>query len=382
MNYVEKDYEEIFGLMLEDSVNNGLASKAEDFESFIANRQDISNYYVMDKSVIAKMFEIYYDDATLIYNKDDIDLATGIDLDNIGAKVGVPRPLDTKASVLVTFTLNNVELENDISFDEGIIVSTADGIEYETVEPLFISVDNTSASVQCLSVDAGTGVRIAAESIENIVDELGYNFKVTNPNASHGGTDEYNDDEYRELLYNWRLILIKGSDEAYEEFFANFDGIDGYKLIPNWDLSGTMKVILDPGTPYLLNEAYSRLQSEVTQATEDIVMFAPVEKYIDIEASVNVDIDQINPYSELEKDNIKDRIVSAIKVFIDEGYRNDGTWYTGLGIGEDFIPHKLAVFLDEEIPELKDINFSTPDDYIRIEDEEIAVSHNILIEMV
>ena len=38
MNYVEKDYEEIFGLMFEDSVNNGLASKAEDFESFIANR--------------------------------------------------------------------------------------------------------------------------------------------------------------------------------------------------------------------------------------------------------------------------------------------------------------------------------------------------------
>ena len=50
--------------------------------------------------------------------------------------------------------------------------------------------------------------------------------------------------------------------------------------------------------------------------------------------------------------------------------------YTGLGIGEDFIPHNLAVFLDEEIPELKDINFSTPEDYIRIEDEEIAVSHN------
>lgn len=381
MNYEEKTYEEIFEAALEDSIANGLVSHASDFESFIANREDISNYYVMDKSVISYMFRQAYEAMTLVYNSVDLDLATGIDLDKIGEKLGIPRPLDTKASVQVIFILQDTELVNDINLDEGIIVSTDSGIQYETVEPLYISTEDTKATVQCLSVEAGSKVKIAAETITTVVDELGYNFNVINPTASYGGNDEYDDEDYRELLGNYRKILIKGSEEAYEEFFANFDGIDGYKLIPNWDVTGTMKIILNPGTPYLLNLAYERIQSEVTQATEDIVMFAPVEKYIDIEASVNVDIDQINPYSELEKEDIKSRIITAIKVFINEGYRTDGTWYNGLDVGEDFIPHKLAVFLDEEIPELKDISFKTPSEPITILDEEIGVTNNIFIEM-
>ena len=72
----------------------------------------------------------------------------------------------------------------------------------------------------------------------------------------------------------------------------------------------------------------------------------------------------------------------SIGVFIDGGYRNDETWTNGLNIGEDFIPHKLAVFLDEEIPELKSIQFKYPEDYIEILDDEIGISNTITIEMV
>ena len=76
------------------------------------------------------------------------------------------------------------------------------------------------------------------------------------------------------------------------------------------------------------------------------------------------------------------KVITAIKVFIDGGYRADGSWYEGLYLGEDFIPHKLAVFLDEEIPELKNITFNYPEDYIPIADEEIGVSNEITIEMI
>lgn len=382
MNYEEQDYDEIFKAVLDDSVEMGLISKADDFSSVIANRQDISNYYVMDKSAISKMFEMFYERATLIYNSNNLALAIGVDLDNFGDEKGIPRPSATAASVEVTFTYNEGELTSDISLEEGIIVSTENGIQYETVEPLYIPVDSASATVQCLSVESGSHVRIIENAITNVVSNLPYRFLVTNAKASTGGTDEYSDDEYRELLYKWREILIKGSNAAYEEYFANFDGIEGYKLIPNWNGTGTMKVILDPGTPYILNAAYDDLQNVVSQANEDITMFAPSEKYIDIYAVVNIDIDQINPYSELEKEDIKSKIESAIKVFIDGGYRNDETWTNGLNIGEDFIPHKLAVFLDAEIPELKSIQFKYPEDYIAIRDEEIGKTNTITIEMV
>ena len=194
------------------------------------------------------------------------------------------------------------------------------------------------------------------------------------------------------------IIMYKGITEGFAEYlsrkctdskakdfdyyFANFDGIDGYKLVPNWDVTGRMKVILDPGSSYLLNKAYNELQNNITQGTEDIVMFPPNVKNIDIYAMVDVDIDMVNPYSDTEKEDIKNKISSAIKVFIDEGYKTNGEWCSGLSIGEDFIPHKLAVFLDNEIPELKNIAFKYPEDYVAIGDDELGKVNNINIEMI
>lgn len=381
MNYREKDYEEIFEAVLEDSVENGLISRADDFTALIKNRQDISNYYVMDKSAISKMFEIFYDNATLIYNSNNINLATGIDLDNIGDERGIHRPPATKASVEVVFTVDD-ELSSDLSIDEGIVISTQSGIKYETVEKLYISSEDTYAVVTCKSVEAGSHVKVVENTLNKIIDNLPYHLSVNNPNPSSGGTDAYTDEMYRILLLNYRKILIKGSLEAFEEYLANFEGIDSYKIVPLWDGTGTVKVILNPGTPEILNEAYNDLQNIVTQVDDDITMFAPNERKINIYAVVNVDIDMINPYSSSEKENIKKRIITAIKLFIDGGYRANGSYYTGLGIGEDFIPHKLAVFLDKEIPELKNIEFNYPEDYVTILDEEIGVSNEITIEMV
>lgn len=383
MNYSEKSYEEIFEIMLEDSVDQGLISKADNFTSLINNREDISNYYVMDKSVIANMFRIFYEQgATPIYNSVDLDLAEGIDLDNLGKGRGIERPPATHASVEVTFTLQNSEINEDVRIDEGIIVSTDDGKNYVTVEQLYIPSESKSATIQCMSLNTGVDVKVLAGSLVNIVSDIEYDLICNNEYGSSGGADEYSDDDYRELIKNWFKIHLKGSNEAYEYYFASFDGIDGYKLVPNWDVTGRMKVILDPGSSYLLNKAYNELQNSVTQGDEDIVMFPPTVKLIDIYAMVDVDIDMVNPYSDTEKEDIKNKISSAIKVFIDEGYKTNGEWCSGLSIGEDFIPHKLAVFLDNEIPELKNIAFKYPEDYVAIADEELGKVNNINIEMI
>ena len=383
MNYVEKSYEEIFENALQDSLEKGLISHADDFEDLIANQQDISNYYVMDKSVISYMIKRVYEDITLVYDSNNILLATSIDLDNFGDKVGIPRPDATKATVKVTFTTQ--EMEEDIDIEEGFVVATESGIEYETIEPIYIPVGNTSATVQCMSINAGRDVKVTANSLTVIVDSSGYNLTCTNQFESSGGEDEYDDAKYRYLLMNWIKIMLKGSDEAYLNYFANKDGVDDYRIVPNWDGSGTIKIIVDPGDSLLLNEIYNELRSSVCQEDTVITLFGPTERYISIYAKVNVDIDLINPYSDLEKSDIQSRIISAIKVFIDGGYINTDegrVWYQGLGLGEDFIPHKLAVFLDDAIPELKNITFTTPSDYITIADDEKGVSDDIVIEMI
>ena len=382
MNYEEKTYEEIFEAMLQDSVENGLISHAEDFEDYIANRDDISNYYVMDKSVIAQMFATLYEDLTRIYESNKVEYAESIDLDDIGKLVGINRPPATSAEVEVTFSLSNI-LEEDVNIEEGVIISTRSGIEYQTLQPIFIAAGEIDTTITCIAVEPGINSKVVENSLTVIVDELPVSLSCINSNPSSGGNEAYTDDEYRYLLMNWTKIRLKGSLEAYEEYFANFEGIDSYRIIPNWNgVTGTVKIVLDPGTDEQLNTAYNDLQNSITQATEDITMFPPIDKYIDIYAIVDVDIDQVNPYSTIEKEEIKARIISAIKIFIDGGYRSDETYWPGLLLGEDFIPYKLGVFLDEEVPELQNITFKYPDDYIQINDEERGVSNDITIEMV
>ena len=384
MNYSQKYYEEIFEKMLNDSVENGLISHAEDFTSYIENKEDISNYYVMDKSVIAEMFASFYEDLTAVYNSIDIDIAEGEDLDNLGKIVGISRPMATYAMAEITFTISQIQNEEEIIITDEIIVSTEKGIQYRTLEEVYIPIDETSATVQAIALEPGISSKVIENTLTNIESEFDIegNITCTNMKSSSGGSETYTDSQYRELLKNWIKINLKGSNEAYEYYFASFDGIDGYRIVPNWDVTGTVKVILDPGTDYQLNEAYEGLQNIVSQATEDIIMFAPTEKLIDVYAIINVDIDQINPYSAVEKEQIKSKILASIKTFIDGGYTNDGMYYIGLEIGEDFIPHKLAVFLDEEIPELKSITFNYPTEYIPILDDEKGVSNNITIEMI
>lgn len=381
MNYNQKYYNEIFEKMLNDSVENGLISRAEDFQSYINNRDDISNYYVMDKSVIAEMFSTVYEDLTNVYNRVDVALATGKDLDNLGDLVGIIRPSATYAMTVLTFTANS-GVTDDISYDENILVESRNGITYRTLEKVNIPEGVSSCDVQAIATVPGTRSRVSAGVLTNIITPNIIDVSVTNPSASSGGVDEYNDDDYRQLILAWSLIYLRGSLEAYESYFSNFDGIDGYKLVPNWDGTGTMKIVLDPGTDYQLNRAYNEIQTSVVQATEAVVLTSPEKVPIDISAVVNIDIDQINPYSDIEKDNVKANIRKSIVTFIDGGDRLNGEYYPGLMIGEDFIPHKLAVFLDEEINELKNIQFYYPDDYVSILDDEIGVANNISIEMI
>ena len=97
---------------------------------------------------------------------------------------------------------------------------------------------------------------------------------------------------------------------------------------------------------------------------------APVLKTVDVYAVCNVDIDRLNPYSTNEKSDIASKISAAIKVFIED-----------MKLGEDFIPHKLGVYLDRVIPELKNIEFSYPEAPITISDEEKCVTGNVEIIM-
>lgn len=387
MNYdfeksTSEHYQEIFRKKLEDASDYGLISHDENFTDYIQNRDDISNWFVMDSSLNAERIAELFEFLTQIYlssklevnskNGNILTAAEGRDLDSIGKLLFCSRPEATKAGAELTFTLSR-ELDSDVSESAGIQVSSKSGVVFETAEELYFAAGNTQCTVQAYAVTPGTGGRVVANSLTRILtrfENINVTVSVTNLSSAAGGSDAYGDDDYRELIKHWIEVHLKGHHYAYINYFARVDGVDGYKLIPNWDGSGTIKIVVDPGDAYTLNKIYDDINNVVTQESEAIVLMAPVLKTVDVYAVCNVDIDTLNPYSNNEKSNIASKITSAIKVFIEN-----------MKLGEDFIPHKLAVYLDKEIPELKNIEFSYPEDPVTIDGEEKCVAGDIEIIM-
>ena len=137
MTYKQKFYKEIFLKALNNALYEGLISHQEEFERYITNKQDISNFYVMLLSVHSEIFEQVYADMTDVYLSDKINYAINEDLNNLGAIVGVTRPRATHASTEITFTLSRAQ-STDVRESANLIVVSKTGISYRTVEELFI----------------------------------------------------------------------------------------------------------------------------------------------------------------------------------------------------------------------------------------------------
>ena len=167
MAYVQKYYDELFTNLLEEAYDNSLISHNERFVDYVKSRRDISSYYVMTLSIIADCEEDIYYDMTDVYYSSKVQYAIGADLDDIGRIIGCPRPEATRASVELEFTLN-FSLDETVTLNEGIIVSTNNGISYYTAEDIIIPPGEDTVSVYALSVEPGWDSRVGANTLRVI----------------------------------------------------------------------------------------------------------------------------------------------------------------------------------------------------------------------
>lgn len=354
VNYKEKDYEDIFLEMMKDAYQYKLLSTDERFLEYIKNRQDIENNYCLLLSVYAFENNKIYEDMTLIYNSNDLDKATGKDLDIIGNKFSIPRPQARKSSVELTFYFETAK-NTDFVIPRGTVVTTENGTSYYTVEEAVIVRGQFQTNVTAYSSLSGFNTRVDRKTLKYC--NLGGNVQVINLKGSSGGRGEYTDDEYRRLIKNWAYSHIKGTKEAYELFFAYYDGVDDYRLVPLWDGAGTLKVIVDPDNDWILNDIKTKLLQNVQLLDDDVKVVGAVKRAIDIDVNVNIDIDSIDYYSVEQRETIAKRVANAIELYVDGGYKRNGRYHKGLGIGNDFVPFQCSLFVAGEIPELKSIDF-------------------------
>lgn len=360
INYIEKDYETIFSEMIRSAYHKKLLSEDEYFIEHINNLEDIENNYVMLESVYAWEINQIYKSMTQIYESNDIDKAVGNDLDVIGSKLGMSRPSAQKSQVALVFTKKSPS-STAITIPKGTLVSDKDGLYYVTIETKILYPDISSVTVQAECTIAGYEGRVGKNTLNYVVSGVN-NVIVNNPRSSGGGRDAYSDNEYRELLKAWAYSHIKGTKEAYEWYFANRNGVDGYKLIPLWDGTGTVKCIIDPANEYLEEQISKELLQNVQLFDDDVYVVGARNVTVDIDCAVNVNIDETIEYSLPELEELELRVEDAIHTYIDGGYYTtrwgDERYYKGMQIGQDFIPHKCAVFIDSQVPEVKTIEFN------------------------
>jgi uncharacterized phage protein gp47/JayE len=373
-----KDYNTLFTELIEYAQEHELISTNIDFPSLISENKDIENFTVLLLSIIAKLYEEVYTDIERVQVGYNIYKATGDDLDNLGALKGVSRPQATSCSADLTFTLSE-PLKQTTIITTPIIVATSDDITYATVNTNYtVPAGTTTFTMTALSEKTGVNQRVSANTLTTLKTKLptvfGKKITVTNIDGVSGGTDTATDDEYRQYLINSDYIYQKGTRWAYKNYLDRYNGLDSYNLHPQWDGTGTMKVIVDvaDSEAYHVQKIHDEIQETVAWADDDLQVITATHVPIQLSLSVNVDIDRLNPYSASEKEDILARILQAVLVYVNGGRRQNNTIYKGLCIGDDFIPYKLNVFLDSEVQEIKNITVISPTEPVTISNEEIA----------
>lgn len=367
--YNGNDYNYLFRQALVKAKDKGLLDVSEQVIEDICNGVDIENIYSLFLSVYTDTLAGYYKDAQKIYEANDLDKATGMDLDIIGEKLGLPRYEATKASTTLQFTTTD-ELTTTVDIPAGVEVSGPNGIVYRTTEAFTFNASTSTASVGAMSKTPGRSARVKTGELDEVltIPESLTNLTVVNTSPSYGGKDEESDDDYRERLSKWRYIEQKGNEYAYRNALNNLDGLDDYRLIPKWDGAGTVKIITIPSTSTVKQSVYNTVQADAVLFDEDVTVVSAIEYPVEVYCSINVDYDVINPYSLTEKQDIRNRTEQAIIDYVDS-----------LNIGQDFIPFKLGVYINDNIPEVKDVSFTLPEKPVVVDDESIITLTNITV---
>jgi phage-related baseplate assembly protein len=151
-----------------------------------------------------------------------IRYATGDSLKNKVAFLGVEQLAAKKAKTIIRFYLDE-PLQQTIQIPSGTIVSTADNLNFLTIQASSIPIGELEALIEAEAEEAGKkGNEYLPGQIKALVSSVPY-VKVENTVKSYGGADEESEENLKE-----RFSLVPesfstaGPAEAYEYFAKSF----------------------------------------------------------------------------------------------------------------------------------------------------------------
>lgn len=239
--------------------------------------------------------------------------AIGVPLDNITSNFGKVRFQGTKARGII-----KALGEDGTLIEEGFVISTGDGLLFETVEDAEI-VDG-EALIEVIAVDIGIEYNIPANTITEIENPIAGLDSVMNEEEIKGGSNIERDDLFRARVLEALREPTTGDNIAqYRQWAKEVAGVGNLKVLPTTPSVGYTTLIIadiDGNVPTedLLAEVLAHIE-EVKPINAGIYVEGVESKAISIDATIRLaegyEMEQVK--EEFEK-NIKEYFKSIVLI--------------------------------------------------------------------
>ncbi|WP_100488547.1 baseplate J/gp47 family protein [Sporolactobacillus pectinivorans] len=283
-----------------------------------------------------------------VYNAGFVTKSEGVQLDRLSTLMGTSRIPAANSYVTLTIT-------GQVNFEvpEGTVFQTSDGIQFETIADL--TLDTTGiGTVDAVSTDTGIDTNVAAGAITVQANPDSNITSVTNAATATGGRDQETDDEFRQRL-------VAGSSSTGNATFPSIvaklletSGVRSANVIVNntletdsagnpaksvhaYVLGGIASDVADT----LLNSVAAGIET-VGNQTVNVVDSSGTTHKVKFDFAAQIDIKlaiSIKTNAKYETDGdaqIQQNILNYIG-----GTDADGTFYSGLLMGEDVVYSRL-----------------------------------------
>lgn len=255
-----------------------------------------------------------------------------LDLHGVSAKVTRKQASRASGHVTVTGIAGTIIEEGTVFCTEG--TTDVESVEFATTEEATIPEQGT-VDIPVASVLTGATYNVTRNTVtlqkqpnENITS-------VTNENPIRGGTDEEDDDTYRErILEKLRSAEVSfvGCDADYVRWAKEVPGVGSAVVEPEWKGPGTVKVVVaDPDGSAVGEETLKAVENYIVSPKDRLKRLAPIGASVTISTVQDMTM-KYRAVIELESnysvDNVKEAFLSALKTYYRTAKDNEEIRYT------------------------------------------------------
>lgn len=255
-----------------------------------------------------------------------------LDLHGVSAKVTRKQASRASGHVTVTGTPGTVIKEGTVFCTEG--TTDAGAIEFATTAEKTIS-DSGTVDIAVAAVIAGAAYNVTRNTVI-LQKQTNKNItSVNNESPIRGGTDEEDDDTYRErILEKLRSAEISfvGCDADYIRWAKEVPGVGSALVEAEFEGPGTVKVVIsDPDGRAVGEETLQAVEDYIVSSKDRTKRLAPIGASVTISTVQDMSVTYraiLKLESDYSIDNVKEAFLTALKTYYREAKDSEEIRYT------------------------------------------------------